>query len=98
MAMTQSETHSKELKLRPRRQLTLPNEICEQLGLEVGGKLRVAVEGDRLVAWTVKNSALDALKEIRRLFRQSGLTEGEVQQVGRQVRERLSDSRYGRKG
>lgn len=95
--MTQNGTESKAIMLRPRRQLTLPSEICEQLGLEVGSKLRVAVEGDRLVGWVVRNSALDALKEIRRLFQQSGLTEPELQQAGREVRERLTDSRHVRK-
>lgn len=65
----------KELIIRARRQLTLPGDLCDQLGLEVGDKLNVTVESGTLVARPARDAALDALKEIRRLFDRSGLTE-----------------------
>ena len=95
--MTQLDEKPKELKLRPRRQLTLPRDICQQLGLKVGDMLSVTVEGDRLVARPVRNVALDALQEIRQAFQQSDLTEEELQEAGREIRKRLSLSRYGQK-
>ena len=95
--MTQLDEKPKELKLRPRRQLTLPRDICQQLGLKVGDMLSVTVEGDRLVARPVRNVALDALQEIRQAFQQSDLTEEELQETGREIRKRLSLSRYGQK-
>ena len=88
--MKQSAESSKELTLRPKRQLTLPKDICQQLGLKVGDNLNVTVEGDHLVARPVRNAALDALREIRQIFKESKVTEEELHQAGRGARERLS--------
>lgn len=95
--MTPLEENSKALKLRRRRQLTLPKDICQQLGLKVGDGLSVSVEGECLIARPVRNVALDALHEIRQAFQQSGLTEKELQEAGREIRKRLSPSRHGQK-
>ena len=89
-AMEQYDESSRELTLRPKRQLTLPKAICRQLGLKVGDILNVTVEGDHLVARPVRNAALDALQEIRQIFQESKVTEEELHQAGRSVRERLS--------
>jgi len=95
--MKKPDENSKLLKLRPRRQLTLPRDICEQLGLKIGDRLSITVEGDRLVARPARNVALEALQEIRRLFQESGITEEELQESGREIRKQLSRSRYGQK-
>ena len=95
--MAKLNENSREIHLRPRRQLTLPRDICEQLDLKIGDSLSVTVEGDSLVARPVGNAALEALREIRQLFQESELTEEDLQKAGREARERLSPTRHGRK-
>jgi AbrB family looped-hinge helix DNA binding protein len=84
-----------DVVLRPRRQLTLPAEVCEELGIQVGDRLEIAVEEGGLVVKPRKAVALDALREIRQAFATSGPAEDELQAEGRAVRERLSRERYG---
>ena len=85
-----------EATLRPRRQLTLPAEVCEALGLAVGDRLELSVEEQgRLVVKPKKALALQALREIQRAFGASDLTEEDLQEEGRRARKRLSRARYG---
>lgn len=90
-----STERSFDITLRPRRQLTLPPDICELLGLQVGDRLQISVTEDTLVVKPKKAVALKALAEIQRVFQESGLTEQELQEKGKKVRERLSRTRYG---
>ena len=82
-----------EVVLRPKRQVTLPREVCEQLGIGPGDKLELVVEGASLVARPKKTVALNALREIREAFRQSGLSEEALQRAGRKVRQDLIKER-----
>jgi len=84
-----------EAILRQRRQLTLPREVCQQLGITVGDRMELTVEGDALIARPAKRLALDALQEIQRAFAEAALSERELQEAGRQVRRQLSAERYG---
>lgn len=93
---TEMERAKTEVTIRPRRQVTLPEEVCKALGLEVGDRLELSVGGDGTVVLRPKKTvALAALREIQRAFKASGLTEEELQETGRRVRERLSRDRYG---
>jgi bifunctional DNA-binding transcriptional regulator/antitoxin component of YhaV-PrlF toxin-antitoxin module len=85
-----------DVTLRPRRQLTLPREVCEALGLEVGDRLEISITDEGLLAKPKKQLALDALAEIQRVFQSSGLTEEDLQEEGRRVREQLSHAGYGK--
>ena len=85
-----------DVTLRPRRQLTLPPQICEALGLEVGDRLEVSVTDEGVLVKPKKRLALNALAEIQRAFQEAGVTEEELQEEGRRVREELSRSRYGK--
>ena len=80
--------------LRPKRQITLPKEICEQLGIGPGDMLELALEGSTLVARPKKMVALEALREIREAFQRSGVTEEELQETGRRVRQEVLKDRY----
>jgi AbrB family looped-hinge helix DNA binding protein len=93
--MANTERRTLDVTLRPRRQLTLPPQVCEALGLEVGDRLEVSVTDDGLLVKPKKRLALDALAEIQRAFQASGLSEEDLQDEGRRVRERLSCSGYG---
>ena len=86
-----------DVVLRPKRQITLPKEVCEQLGISPGDTLEVALEGSTLVARPKKVAALDALREIQEAFKRSGITEDELQEAGRGVRQEVVRERYGAK-
>ena len=83
--------------LRPKRQVTLPKEICNQLGIEPGDVLELLVEDSVLIAKPRKSIALEALKEIRQAFQRSGITEEELQEAGRRVRQEIARERYSAK-
>lgn len=84
-----------DVVVRPKRQVTLPKEVCERLGIEPGDSLELSLEGATLIARPKKTIALEALQEIRDAFRRSGITEDELQDAGRRVREELTKERYG---
>ena len=86
-----------DVVVRPKRQMTLPKEICQQLGIAPGDILEFTVDGVMLVAHSKKARALDALKEIREMFKASGITEAELQDSGREIRKEIMRSRYGAK-
>jgi len=81
--------------LRPKRQITLPNDVCNQLGIATGDILEVAVEDTKLIARPRKMIALKALKEIQDAFQLSGISEEEIQIAGKQAREKIAGKRYG---
>ena len=93
--MASTEQAFLDLTLRPRRQLTLPAEVCDVLGVQVGDRLEVSVVDGALLVRPKKAIALEALEEIRRAFAASRVTEEEVQAEGRRIREQLSRERYG---
>ena len=86
-----------DVVVRTKRQVTLPRSICEQLGVQPGDRLELVLEGDALVARPKKGAALEALREIREAFERSGVTEEELQETGRRVRERNARSRHATK-
>jgi AbrB family looped-hinge helix DNA binding protein len=88
---------SADVVLRPKRQITLPKEVCNQLGIGAGDVLELAVEDSILIARPRKTAALEALREIQDAFRRSGISEEDLQKSGHQVREDLAGKRYGSK-
>ena len=86
-----------DVLLRPKRQVTLPREVCEQLRVGPGDRLELVLEGAVFVARPKKTAALEALKEIRDAFERSGITEEELQEAGRQVRQAVVRQRYATK-
>ena len=86
-----------DVVLRPKRQVTIPKELCDQLGIEPGDVLELMIENSSLIARPKKSAALEALKEIQQAFQRSGITEEELQKVGRRVRQEVARERYGAK-
>lgn len=80
--------------LRPKRQITLPKEVCDKLEIGPGDMLELVLEGSALVARPKKVAALNALKEIQKAFKRSGITEEELQETGRRVRQEIIKERY----
>ncbi len=85
-----------EVTIRSRRQLTLPAEICEELGLSIGDRLEVTVEGDAIVAKPRKGKSSKALAEIRRIFAQYGPPLDELQLEAERIRKDIYKERYGK--
>lgn len=92
-----SERKVADVVLRPKRQVTLPKEICNQLGIEPGDVLELLVKDSALIARPRKSAALEALKEIQQAFQRSGITEEELQEAGRRVRQEIAKERYSAK-
>jgi len=90
-----TEKKATDAVLRPKRQLTLPREVCERLGVEPGDVLELSLEGDVLVAKPRKTVALQALREIRQAFERSGITEEGLQEAGRRARQEVTRERHG---
>ena len=84
-----------DVVIRPKRQVTLPADLCEQLGLSQGDVLEFTVEGSALVARPKKLAALTSLREIQRAFQSSGISEDDLQQSGKRVRQEVARERYG---
>jgi AbrB family looped-hinge helix DNA binding protein len=87
------ENNTVDVILRPKRQITLPASICQQLGIEIGDRLEVVIDGNNLIAKPKKVIALEALHEIREAFKRSGITEESLQETSRQIREKISGER-----
>ncbi|MDO8578569.1 MAG: AbrB/MazE/SpoVT family DNA-binding domain-containing protein [Dehalococcoidales bacterium] len=92
-----SEKKAADVVLRPKRQVTLPRDICNQLGIEPGDVLELLVEDSNLIAKPRKSAALEALKEIQQAFQRSGITEEKLQEAGRRARQEIAKERYSAK-
>ncbi len=92
-----SERKIANVVLRPKRQVTLPKEICDRLDIEPGDVLELLVEDSALIARPRKSVALQALKEIQQAFQRSGIAEEELQEAGRRVRQEIAKERYSAK-
>jgi AbrB family looped-hinge helix DNA binding protein len=86
-----------EVIVREKRQITLPADLCRQLGIQVGDHLEVTLEGNALIARPKKAMARQALRELQAVFASSGVGEVEIQEYARKIREQLSAERYGQK-
>ena len=93
--MNMTDKKSADVVLRPKRQVTLPKDICDQLGIGPGDVLELTVEDSTIIARPRKMVALEALKEIQQAFQRSGISEEDLQETGRRVRQELARERYG---
>jgi len=82
------------ITLRDKRQLTLPVEICEALGLKPGDSLDIRIEDGTLIAKPGRRAALDALTELRRAIAESGVSEKEMLAGLRDIRKELFRENY----
>jgi AbrB family looped-hinge helix DNA binding protein len=92
-----TEKKAADVVIRPKRQVTLPKKVCDQLDISPGDVLEVTVEGSTIIARPRKVAALEALKEIQQAFQRSGIIEEEIQEAGRRVRQEVARERYSAK-
>ncbi|MDD5190256.1 MAG: AbrB/MazE/SpoVT family DNA-binding domain-containing protein [Dehalococcoidales bacterium] len=87
-----------DIVVRPKRQVTLPKDICQRLGIETGDTLEITVVGATMVARPKKTLAMEALNEIREAFKRSGVTEEQLLEATRVVRHpKLTERQRGTK-
>jgi len=82
-----------EIVVRQRRRITLPAKLCRQLGIQVGDRLQLRLEGGAVVARPKRALALQALRDLQAVFASSGVSEEEIQEYARKLREQLSAAR-----
>jgi AbrB family looped-hinge helix DNA binding protein len=88
-------TETNDIILRPKRQVTLPRQICDRLGLKPGDVLELSIEDSALVAKPRKTRSLSALEEIQQAFKRSGVSEKELRESGRRLRREIVKEQYG---
>lgn len=86
-----------DVVVRPKRQVTIPREICDQLGIGPGDTLELMVEESVLKATPKKRKALDALNEIRETLERYGISEEELLREARRTRQEIARERGGKK-
>ena len=79
------------LAIRPKRQVTLPKGLLQSLGLEVGDSIEIKIKGKKAQITSKKQIALESLKEIQRLVKESGISEKEMQESARKIRIKLNE-------
>lgn len=86
-----------DVVVRPKRQVTIPREICDQLGIGPGDTLELVVEKSVLKATPKKRKALDALIEIQETFRRYGISEEELLKEASGTRQEIALERVGKR-
>ena len=74
--------------------MTLPRQVCEALGVGPGDRLVLEVSDGVLIARPGQAVALEALQELQRAIAESGVTEKELLESGRQIRDELFREKY----
>jgi AbrB family looped-hinge helix DNA binding protein len=82
-----------DVVVRTKRQVTIPREVCDQLGIAPGDTLELVVEGSVLKATPRKRKALDAVEEIRETFSRYGVSEQDLLKEGRKARQEITRER-----
>lgn len=82
------------INIRPKRQATFPALLLEKMGVSVGDELSAEIEKEQIILKPKKKILLDALSEIQRLIKKSGVSESELQKSAREDRKRWA-RKYG---
>jgi len=85
------------VNIRPRRQITIPQEVLNQLLVSQGDKLSLEVVNKKIIVKPVKEQAIDSLKAIQKAFQKTKISEAELQESGEKIRKNLADKLYGAK-
>ena len=82
------------LSIRPRRQVTLPEKFLQAVGANVGDQLEADIKDNQIVLKTKKKIFLDALGEIQKAVKESGISEKEMQDSLKQIRRDIYEKKY----
>ena len=82
------------VNIRDRRQITLPADILDKLGLSVGDNLAIQVKKQELIVKPLREQAVDTLKAIQKVFQESKINERELREAGQSLRKKLAKGIY----
>ena len=82
------------VNIRDRRQITLPFDILNRLGLSVGDSLSIQVKKQELIIKPIREQAMDTLRAIQKVFQKVKISENELQKAGRDLRRKLAKEIY----
>ena len=80
------------INIRPRRQITIPQALLQEVG--VGDQFIATVENTAVVLKPKKQIFLNALKAIQKAFQESGIPEKEMQDNLKKIRRQIYEERY----
>ena len=81
------------IQIRPKRQATFPSSLLDSLGVDVGDAVEVTLKGKKAIIKSKKQIALDALREIQRIVKESGISEKEMLKNAEKIRKELYEER-----
>lgn len=82
------------LTIRPKRQVTFPNEVLRKFNIDVGDSLVISTTDQAIILKPKKQVFLNALEEIQKIVNDSGISEEELQRAAREDRKDWAKS-YG---
>ena len=82
------------IAVREKRQVTLPAAVCRELGIEPGDLLDATIDDGAIVIRPARKAALDALKELQRAVKESGVTLEELLEGGRHARAEIAHEKW----
>ena len=83
------------VNIRPRRQITLPAAVLDQLDLDVGDSLSLKIERQTLIAKAVQSQTVDTFQAIQGAIRKSKVSEKSFQKSGQKIRKDFFAEKYG---
>lgn len=81
--------------LRPKRQVTVPQLVAQQLNWKVGDQLIFEAKNKQLVVRNQNQAAQDTLDAIRKSLQSSGISLKEFLKDSRKIREEIVREKYG---
>jgi antitoxin component of MazEF toxin-antitoxin module len=84
------------INIRPRRQVTLPKELLEELSLSVGDKIQIEVKNNQLVGKPIVDYTLNNIETIQNVLQDADISEDELQESGEKIRKDLVKEKYGK--
>lgn len=67
------------IAIRPRRQATFPDEMLKLMGINIGDQLDITVTNQAAIVKPKKRVALEALQAIQKAFRESGISQKQLE-------------------
>lgn len=75
--------------IRDRRQITIPSLFLNKFGLDVGDKLMLKLESNKIKIEPIKTKTVDLLSKIQQIVKDSNISEKELQESGSSIRKKL---------
>jgi AbrB family looped-hinge helix DNA binding protein len=70
--------------LREKRQITLPTEISEGLGISPGDSVEITLQDGKAIIEPSRKAAINALEALQKAIAESGITEEEWMELARE--------------